>query len=191
MAATLKTTKRDYLFLATLMLMAWPVADTLLKNFVLGEGEWFAVSRFGLTNFVLVTLGLSAARLALLVLRARRERILASMLKGMGKSLLRDLTSPVRLLAALLPRRVINPTEVSPASVADRAANIFNVVSAVVPQKLANEELGDALEDVRRRVRENRPRSEIELKIWSSVFWVGVHTLGDLARQVVAIAKGL
>ncbi len=71
-----------------------------------------------------------------------------------------------------------------------RADRIFGVVSALVPPRIADEELGDALEDLRARIANRRPAWEIRLKIGATVFWVFVHTLHYLLRKL-AEAAGL
>ena len=66
-----------------------------------------------------------------------------------------------------------------------RARRTFGILSALVPRRIADEELGDAEEDIERRITEGRPAIEVNLKIGATVFWTLVHALGYLVGCLV------
>jgi hypothetical protein len=73
----------------------------------------------------------------------------------------------------------------------ERAATVFNFVSSVLPQRIADEELGDALENINARANAGRPAWEIELKVWMTVLWAVVHSVEDTVVRIARIWKGL
>lgn len=54
---------------------------------------------------------------------------------------------------------------------------IFDFVSLLVPRRLANEELGDALEVINREIAKRRPRWRIWLKVGTTLFWITINSL--------------
>ena len=58
-----------------------------------------------------------------------------------------------------------------------RAASVLGIVSAILPARVENEELGDALEGIEARIVAGCPRHEILLKIYATVFWLLWHTV--------------
>lgn len=65
----------------------------------------------------------------------------------------------------------------------------LDLLSALVPKRIANEEIGDALEAIHRMVKAKRPKWFIYLKVATTCFWVGVHTVMHYARESAAILK--
>ncbi|MBN1208931.1 MAG: hypothetical protein JXB05_28995 [Myxococcaceae bacterium] len=63
------------------------------------------------------------------------------------------------------------------------------MLSALVPRRIANEEISDALEVVHHMARAGRPKCFIALKVATTYFWVGVHTLLHCAERVAGIVK--
>lgn len=61
---------------------------------------------------------------------------------------------------------------------------MFGVLSALLPGRIARDELADALEDVRRREAEGRPTLEIRLKIVATIFWVSLRGFEHLAIRI-------
>ncbi len=57
----------------------------------------------------------------------------------------------------------------------EQADKIFGYLSALLPKRIADEEIGDALEDLHDRARRGRPSRELKVKIWATTFWVVVH----------------
>lgn len=86
-----------------------------------------------------------------------------------------------RKLAAAMLRK---SRKQSPARVLNRAKGIFGLASALLPARVVDEELGDALEDVNRRLKEGRPRYEINLKIWGAVFWATFHSTSYALKRL-------
>lgn len=73
----------------------------------------------------------------------------------------------------------------------ERAATVFHFVSAILPQRIADEGLGDALENIKARTMAGRPAWEIELKMWTTVLWAVVHSTEDTVVRIARIWKGL
>lgn len=67
-----------------------------------------------------------------------------------------------------------------------RPMSVLDTVSLLVPRRLADEEIGDALEEIYRLVREDRPQLKVWLKVCSTVFWIGINSL----REIVASLLG-
>jgi hypothetical protein len=67
------------------------------------------------------------------------------------------------------------------------AAYAFDALSMLVPKRISNEEIGDAMEQVQAMVLARRPRWFIYMKIVTTFFWVFVHTLLHYAAQVAGI----
>ncbi len=65
-----------------------------------------------------------------------------------------------------------------------RAARIFDWAGAALPTRLANEELGDALEDIARRASLGQSKWLIYFKMVTSVLWTAVHAVQHGWRQV-------
>ncbi|WP_224361085.1 hypothetical protein [Hyalangium versicolor] len=75
----------------------------------------------------------------------------------------------------------------------ERATYFLDLLSMVVPKRIANEEIGDAVELIHRMAKVRRPKWFIALKVATTYFWVGVHTLLHCAEQVagiVSLARG-
>jgi hypothetical protein len=67
-----------------------------------------------------------------------------------------------------------------------RSINILDSLSLFVPRRLAEEEIGDALERVQYLARLGRPRWQIWLKVATSVFWVCLNSL----REIISAVRG-
>jgi hypothetical protein len=72
-----------------------------------------------------------------------------------------------------------------------RAERAFDALSALVPKRICNEEIGDALEDIHRMVAAKRPRWMISVKITSTFFWVLTHALWDYIIKVAGAVKAV
>lgn len=72
-----------------------------------------------------------------------------------------------------------------------RAEQSLDLLSALVPRRIANEEIGDALEVIQGMAKARRPRWFIALKVATTFFWVGVHTLLHCAERVAGIVKAV
>lgn len=68
----------------------------------------------------------------------------------------------------------------------DRARRIFAVVRLVVPRRIADEELGDAMEEIAALARGRRPPWQIDLKVATTILWVLLHAARDLGRARAA-----
>jgi hypothetical protein len=63
----------------------------------------------------------------------------------------------------------------------------FAWLEAFVPKRIANEELGDALEFIGRMIDERRPRVLVRIKIATTCFWVLLHTGLHYSERVAGI----
>ena len=64
-----------------------------------------------------------------------------------------------------------------------RATRLLDAWSALLPQRIVNEEVGDYVEDVRRRSAEGQ-KLLVWLRCAMCIFWTGFNTLGYLVRGV-------
>jgi len=65
-----------------------------------------------------------------------------------------------------------------------KAETVFGIVTAGLPPRIVNEEIGDALEDIRNRMERGRPSYEITLKTWATTFWVLFHSATYALRKI-------
>jgi hypothetical protein len=78
-----------------------------------------------------------------------------------------------------------------------KAERTFGVLSALLPKRISDEELRDALEDVERRIAQGRPAIEVTIKIGATVFWSVVRAVGYLVgcllkdSGIADLVKGL
>jgi hypothetical protein len=70
-----------------------------------------------------------------------------------------------------------------------RAKKAFDLLEALVPQRIANEEIGDALELIHRWVKARRPKWMIYLKVATTFFWVLTHSVLDWIIKAGGAAK--
>ena len=68
-----------------------------------------------------------------------------------------------------------------------KAACALDFLSAIVPKRIANEEIGDALEQIHAMATARRPRWFIYVKVATTFFWVAVHTGLHYAERVAGI----
>ncbi len=61
-------------------------------------------------------------------------------------------------------------------------ARMFDVFSLILPTRLANEEIGDAMEDIERRIARGCPAWHVWVKIISTMFWALAHAAGSIVR---------
>lgn len=63
----------------------------------------------------------------------------------------------------------------------------LDLLSMLVPKRISNEEIGDALEQIHAMVKARRPRWFIYVKVVTTFFWVGVHTGLHYAERIAGI----
>lgn len=68
-------------------------------------------------------------------------------------------------------------------STSERARRVLDAVSACVPKRLADEEIGDALELITRMETEGRSKFLCWTKVATTVFWVAVNALREIRRS--------
>ena len=66
---------------------------------------------------------------------------------------------------------------------ASQASAILEGWAAVLPARIVNEELGDYLEDIHRRVKAGQ-RSWVVVRVMTAIFWTGVNAWGYLINQL-------
>ena len=74
-----------------------------------------------------------------------------------------------------------------------QATYFLDLLSALVPQRIAHEEIGDAIEVINKMITAGRPKWFVYLKVGTTFFWVGIHTLllcGERVAGIVKIALG-
>lgn len=85
------------------------------------------------------------------------------------------------------------PTELGDPTVASRALNarslrrvawVLDGVSSVVPKRVADEELGDALEAIKAHLRAGGGRGWVFFKVWSTVLYVLAHGIGHFIAGI-------
>ncbi len=79
-----------------------------------------------------------------------------------------------------------------PAPYAQRAVLFHSCVTALdllaclMPERIATEDIGDAVEDLYRRIGSGQPAWRIRLKLMTTAFWIGINAI----REVVSALKG-
>ncbi len=97
---------------------------------------------------------------------------------GLGRSPGRVFRQPPRTEALLPP--VKQPTKLADVQeLLQQAERLFETLGPRLPRRINEEELGDALEAIRRMIAELQPTSSIQARIWSTLFWVSAHALRD------------
>ncbi|HSP82044.1 MAG TPA: hypothetical protein VLQ93_26215 [Myxococcaceae bacterium] len=97
---------------------------------------------------------------------------------GLGRSPRRVFRQPPHPKSLLPP--VKEPTK--PADfqkLLQQAERLFEAIGPRLPQRINEEELGDALESIHRMIAELPPASRIQARIWTTLFWVSAHALQD------------
>ncbi|NPC70034.1 hypothetical protein HPP05_09795 [Corallococcus exiguus] len=72
----------------------------------------------------------------------------------------------------------------------ERSRTTLNILSALVPKRVSNEEIGDALEFIARMEKERRSKWLVHLKVATTWFWVTIHTFLHYAERIASIFKG-
>jgi hypothetical protein len=71
----------------------------------------------------------------------------------------------------------------------DRATYALDLLSSLVPSRIANEEIGDALEIIHQLTKAGRPMLSVYLRVATTFFWVLVHSLLFHAERVLGALK--
>jgi hypothetical protein len=93
----------------------------------------------------------------------------------------------------LPPRAVKKPSPLSrllrPAGprTVETATYLLDIVSALVPKRISNEEIGDALEIICSMQKAGRPKWLVYLKVVTTFWWVILHTLLHYAERMAGI----
>jgi hypothetical protein len=67
-----------------------------------------------------------------------------------------------------------------------RVQCVLGLVEVLVPKRIADEELGDAMEIIDRMIEQRRPPSHVYLKVATTIFWVLLHAFRASGRRAVA-----
>jgi hypothetical protein len=76
-----------------------------------------------------------------------------------------------------------------PPSAVVRARHTLDVLGAYVPERIANEQIGDALELIHKLVLAGAPKWKVRAQVASTTFWVLAHTGLELALRVAGAVK--
>lgn len=89
-----------------------------------------------------------------------------------------ELTNVARLIIALTFHRLKEST------CKERAYNVLNVWAAFLPARISQEDLGDYLEDIDRRLQRNDSPCIIYIRVAAAVFWTGVNTVSYFLKAI-------
>src|SRR5262249_28065867 len=64
------------------------------------------------------------------------------------------------------------------------SSSVLYVWAAVLPSRIADEDLGDFLEKIRRMQQRGDPRWLIYLQTFSAMFWTGVNAVGYFLKEI-------
>lgn len=79
--------------------------------------------------------------------------------------------------------------EGSPSSTQKRAFWLLEAISLLVPRRISDEEIGDALELVGQLSQDKRPAWQIYLKVASTIFWVGLSAIREVTSSLMGKKK--
>lgn len=65
-----------------------------------------------------------------------------------------------------------------------RALGALDLWAALLPTRVVNEEIGDCIEDINRRVSAGQGRIRVGLRVCAAIFWTGVNAIGYLRKQI-------
>jgi hypothetical protein len=85
------------------------------------------------------------------------------------------------------------PAELFPEErqIIDQASKALDLLEALVPRRIANEEIGDAQEYIHRMVKAHRPRWMIYLKVGTTYFWILTHSLVSFIARAADAVRSL
>jgi hypothetical protein len=69
-----------------------------------------------------------------------------------------------------------------------RAERVFDLLAIAVPKRIRGEEVGDALEDIGRRLRARQPNWKIYAQVFFTLFWVLLNSLREI--KSAGLGKG-
>lgn len=73
----------------------------------------------------------------------------------------------------------------------DQASKALDLLEALVPRRIANEEIGDAQEYIHRMVAAHRPRWMVYLKVATTYFWILTHALAAVITRAADALRSL
>ncbi len=121
-------------------------------------------------------------------------------LKGGGRDaqvLARHLTQAARIRRRLM-QKVSEQITGPPAElfseeqqVIEQARKALDLLEALVPRRIANEEIGDAQEYIHRMVEARRPRWMIYVKVATTFFWTLTHSVLESLTRVASAMRGM
>ncbi len=86
------------------------------------------------------------------------------------------------LVGSLATRKDASPTTLR------RASNVLEYLTAFVPKRVADEEIGDALESIHRNA--NLGRRYVWIKVVSTIVWVVVNAVREMASAILGKKRG-
>jgi hypothetical protein len=76
--------------------------------------------------------------------------------------------------------RSVDPFSFLRAGLSTPDSAILGVFSPLLPTRLANEEIGDALEDIERRIARDCPSWHVWAKVVSTIIWASLHAIATV-----------
>ena len=70
-----------------------------------------------------------------------------------------------------------------------RALALLDLASLLAPKRVREEEIGDALEDIHRRLSQGQPAWKIYLRVASTLFWVAINSLREITGALLGRSK--
>jgi hypothetical protein len=67
---------------------------------------------------------------------------------------------------------------------------VFTLISAVLPSRICRDEIGDAMEMINRYVQEGRSPWIVRLKVVTTIFWLLVNTVREVAASFLKLKIG-
>jgi hypothetical protein len=81
------------------------------------------------------------------------------------------------LTGTLSPRQ--SREDAQAAELLSDAMRLFDTVGTHLSERVSQEELGDALEDIQRMIAAGEPEWKVHARILSTLFWVSAHSVQD------------
>lgn len=109
-------------------------------------------------------------------------------LTGLGRGLAKPLSPAPTIFSGITSGDSGDDIVQSPAQqdhmLLERIGKVFSIAETLVPKRIANEQLGDALEQIHRYVAEGRPKWYAYIKAISSLFWLMIHAIGEISSSL-------
>jgi hypothetical protein len=100
-------------------------------------------------------------------------------------------THHASVLSAVLAEQTVEPAALAKtpdlSGLLLKALRLFDTIGAHIPERISDEELGDALEALHKMVQEGQPKWKIQARILSTLCWVSAHSVQDCVHEFVGM----